>query len=41
MLLYQILVFTIHGKTYKKSYNKNKFKISDPTWNNKFELPGG
>ena len=24
----------------KRSYNKNKFKISPPTWNRKFELPG-
>ena len=23
----------------KSSYNYNKFKISAPTWNNKFELP--
>ena len=39
MLLYQILVFTIHGKT-KSSYN-NKFKISAPTWSDEFELPDG
>ena len=25
----------------KSSYNNNKFKISAPTWNDKFELPGG
>ena len=25
----------------KISYNNNKFKISVPTWNNKFELPDG
>ena len=25
----------------KNSYNNNKFKISAPTWNDKFELPGG
>ena len=25
----------------KKSYNNNKFKISAPTWNEKFELPDG
>ena len=36
--LYQILVFTIQGKT-KKLYNNNKFKISAPTWNDKFQLP--
>ena len=25
----------------KTSYNNNKFKISAPTWNDKFELPDG
>ena len=40
MLLYQILVFTIHGKT-KSSYHNNKFKISAPTWRDEFELPDG
>ena len=25
----------------KSSYNNNKFKISAPTWNYKFELPDG
>ena len=25
----------------KSSYNQSKFKISAPTWNNKFELPDG
>ena len=40
VLLYQILVFITHGKT-KSSYNNNKFKISAPTWNDKFELPDG
>ena len=24
---------------HKKSYNKNKFKIAAPTWNDEFELP--
>ena len=28
-------------KKKKKSYNNNKFKISSPTWNYKFELPDG
>ena len=28
-------------KNIKNSYNNNKFKISVPTWNNKFELPNG
>ena len=28
-------------KIMKSSYNSNKFKISAPTWNDKFELPGG
>ena len=25
----------------KSSYNNNKFKISAPAWNDKFELPDG
>ena len=28
-------------KTIKSWYNNNKFKISAPTWNDKFELPDG
>ena len=40
LLPYQILVFITHGET-KSSYNNNKFKISTPTWNDKFELPDG
>ena len=28
-------------KNIKSSCNNNKFKISAPTWNNKFELPDG
>ena len=28
-------------KNIKKSYKNNKFKISAPTWNEEFELPGG
>ena len=28
-------------KNIKSSYNNNKFKISAPTWNYKFELPDG
>ena len=28
-------------KLLKKSYKNNKFKISVPTWNKEFELPGG
>ena len=28
-------------KNIKSSYNDNKFKISAPTWNDKFELPDG
>ena len=39
MLLYQILAYTTHGKIFKKSCKKNKFKISAPTWNEEFELP--
>ena len=28
-------------KNMKSSYNNNNFKISAPTWNDKFELPDG
>ena len=28
-------------KNIKSSYNNNKFKISAPTWNDKFVLPDG
>ena len=28
-------------KNIKSSYNNNKFKISAPTWNDKFDLPDG
>ena len=28
-------------KNIKNSYSDNKFKISTPTWNDKFELPDG
>ena len=28
-------------KNIKSSYNNNKFKISAPKWNDKFELPNG
>ena len=28
-------------KNIKSSYKSNKFKISAPTWNEKFELPDG
>ena len=38
VLLYQILVFNIHGKKIKSSCNNNQFKISTPTWNDEFEL---
>ena len=27
-------------KNIKSEYNNNKFKISDPTWNDTFDLPG-
>ena len=37
LLLYPILVFIIHGRT----YNNNKFKIFAPTWNDELELPDG
>ena len=41
MSLYQILVFTIQAKIWKKSYGNKKFKISAPTSNDKFELSDG
>ena len=41
MLLYQVLVFTIHEKIFKKSYKNNKFNISVPTWNEESELHDG
>ena len=28
-------------KNIRSSYNNNKFKISTPTWNDKFEFPDG
>ena len=41
ILLYQILVFTIHKKNIKSSCKNNEFKISAPTWNDEFELQDG
>ena len=38
-LLYEILVFTTHGKTWRSYTMLIKFKISVPTWNDKVELP--
>ena len=38
MLLYHVLASTIHGKISNR-YTKVIFKISAPTWNDKFELP--
>ena len=38
LLSYQMLAFITYGKTYKSSYNNNKFKMSAPTWNYIFEL---
>ena len=38
MLFHEILAFNTHGKILKKSYKNNKFKISAPTRNKKFEL---
>ena len=35
MLLCQIVALTIQGKNIKRSYKKNKFQISDPTWKEK------
>ena len=41
MLPYQILIFIYTWKKVKSSNNNNKFKISAPTWNDKFQLPDG
>ena len=42
MLLYKILAFTIREKKkIKKSFKNNTFNISDPTWNEVFELLDG
>ena len=40
-LLYEILVSTIHGKTFKKSYKNNRFKLPGTTREDSFELPNG
>ena len=32
---------SIAWKNIESSYNNNKFKISPPTWSDKFELPDG
>ena len=41
MQLYEILACKTHGKIFKKYNKSNKFKISAPTWNKRFELPDG
>ena len=41
LLPYQTLVFITREKNIKSSYKNNKFKISAPTWNDKFKLPDG
>ena len=42
MLLYQVLASTLYEKNIKKSHpDINRFKISAPTQNDKFELPVG
>ena len=41
MFLYQILAYTIYMEKYKALYKNNKFKISAPTWSQKFDLPDG
>ena len=35
------LTISYSWKNIKSSYNNNKFKISAPTWNDKFKLPDG
>ena len=41
MLLYQTFSIYYTWKDMKKSYKNDKFKISAPTWNVEFKLPGG
>ena len=41
VLLYQFFSIYYTWKNIKSSYNNNKFKISAPTRNDKFELPDG
>ena len=42
MLLYQTLLFySKFWKNIKESYKNNKFKTSDPTLGEEFELPDG
>ena len=36
MLLYSVLVYTIHGKIQKGHNMNNKFIISVPTWHDEF-----
>ena len=36
MLFYQVFVDTIHGQIW--SYKNNKFRISAPKWNEKYQL---
>ena len=35
------LIIYYTWKNIKTLYNNNKFKISEPAWNDKFELPDG
>ena len=41
MLLHQTLAFIYTWKNIKKSCKNSKSKVSGPTWNEEFELPGG
>ena len=41
IILYLYLSIYYTWKKIKSSYNNNRFKISAPTWNEEFELPGG
>ena len=42
MLLYEILISIYYTRnTVKKLFKNDKFKISAPTWNDKFYLPDG
>ena len=41
LLHYQTLSIYYTWNNIKGSYTNNKFKMSAPTWNDKFELPDG
>ena len=41
MLIFWTYLFIALGKTIRKQYKNNKYKIIALTWNDEFELPDG